>query len=128
MEIEVVVKGDDDTELGLVTEPSDSVPADWEEDESHVELESLGAAFGDADTVAHNVVHGAVAVLYEFPGEKACANAEPEQQHPHPHPVILHKVTEFLVVSLDGVGFYGWFQLLAQHLAQVPAIGRPWPH
>ncbi|XP_057973726.1 disease resistance protein RPV1-like [Malania oleifera] len=43
--------GDDDAELGATAEESDGVPANGEEDEGHVELESLGGALGGGAVV-----------------------------------------------------------------------------
>lgn len=128
VEIEVVVEGDGVAELGLVADPGDGVAADGEENEGHVELEGLGGALGGADAVAHDVVDGAVAVLDELPGEEARADAEPEGHDPHPLPVVLQKVLGLLPPPPDRVRLLRRPQVLAQHLAQVPAVRRPAPH
>lgn len=77
MEIDIVIKRDNRAKLGLTPEPSNGVPTNREKDDGHVELKSLGGAFGGGDAVAHDMEDGSMAVLNELPGEESSANGEP---------------------------------------------------
>lgn len=74
MEVDVVVEGDDDAELGSASEPCDGVSADGEEDEGHIEFQGLGGALGGGDAVPHDFEHFAVLVLNELPGKETGAD------------------------------------------------------
>lgn len=117
MEVEIVIKRDDEGELGLITEPGDGVAADGEENECHVELERLCSAFSCAHTVTHDVVHSPASVLNELPREQCEAYEEPQSQNPGSFPVVFHEVAATLVVAFHGIWFQSWFQLLTQHMA-----------
>lgn len=116
VEVEIVIERDHHAEFGLVPEPCDGVPADWEKNQSHVELGQFCTTFGNADAVAHNVEHGSLPVLVELPGEKADHGDQPHQEQPHPLPVVFQEVLGLFVVPLEGVALLGGPQFLAQHL------------
>ena len=106
----------------LASKPSDGVPANWEKNEGHVELESLGCTLSSTDTISHDMEHITILVLEELPNEEANAYTEPEEYDPYSLPIVLDKVGKPVGRSLDGVGLLGWNQLLAEQLAQLSAI------
>ncbi len=62
MKFQVVIKRDEGTELGR-SEPCESVTADGQEDESHIELHSFDGGFSDTYTVTHHNEGVLIAVL-----------------------------------------------------------------
>lgn len=89
MKVDVVVERDEEAGSGGA-QPSKSVAADGEQDEGHVELESLGSALSSGETITHNLEGRLVPILEEFPGEQASHGHRPDQHNPRPLPIIFH--------------------------------------
>lgn len=87
MEVDVVVEGYDRANPAVGAEPCHRVPADGEQNNSHIELQCLGGPFGGAEAVAHDLIRHPVAVLDELPREECDAHDEPEEDDPPAPPL-----------------------------------------
>lgn len=118
MKINVVIKRNHYSQLGLASKPSNGISTNGQENEGHVELECLGGALSGGDTVPHDIEHRPILVLNELPGKEAGADGEPQGHDPNPSPIVLHKVGKLSVPPLYGVELFGRYELLAQQLAK----------
>ena len=102
-----------------VPQPSDYVPTNRQQNESHVELQRLCGAFGGEEAITHDVEGLFVLVLYELPSEQAYHDQYPECDHPNPLPILLQIVEEFGAHSADPAPLSEALEVLAQGLACV---------
>lgn len=87
MKIDVIVEGNEEPGSSGA-KPGQHVPANGQEDEGHVELESLGGPFGGGQAIAHDLECRSVPVLVEFPSKEADHGHNPQQYDPGPLPVL----------------------------------------
>lgn len=125
VEIDIVVKWNHNPQLGPAPKPCYGVPADRQENEGHVEFGGLGGTLSRGHAVAHHMENCSVLVLNELPCEEPSTDGEPQQDDPNPLPVVLEKVPHLPIPPSDRVRILCGNQLLAQELAQNPAIRGP---
>jgi hypothetical protein len=77
VKVQVVIERHNYSKLCLRPEPSDEIPANWQEHNSHVQLGRLSTSFGSSNTIAHDLEGGIVCVFDEFPSEKASTDRQP---------------------------------------------------
>lgn len=118
MEVDVVIKGNEEAEAGI-TKPGDGIPADRQENESHIEFEGLSRALSSQQTVAHDVICCLVLVLEELPEEQPHHDSYPEGQNPDPLPVLLQVVEQLLACLPNGAPLPQTLKILAQRLARI---------
>lgn len=94
-------------------EPRQGIPADGQEDESHVELQSFCCPLGRRQAIAHDAKCRHVPVLDELPGEEASHHYCPKQQNPTSLPVLQHKASDGAANPLHCVGWSKRAQVLA---------------
>ena len=128
MKVKIIIKGNNNTKLGIVPEPSDCVSTNRQQNDGHIQLESLSSALRSANAVAHDMKRCSIPVLNKFPRKQSRTNPQPQSHDPNPLPVVLEEIFGLLVPSPQWVGLSGRFQPRAQHLAQVPAVGRAPAH
>ena len=86
MKIDVVVEGNEEPGSSGA-KPGQHVPANWQEDEGHVELQSLGRPFGGGQAITHHLEGFPVLVLVQFPSKETAHRHHPQQYDPSPLPV-----------------------------------------
>ena len=67
MKVNIVIEGNNNTKLGLVPEPSDRISTNRQQNDRHIELESLSSALRSANAVSHDMKHCSISVLNKFP-------------------------------------------------------------
>ena len=91
MKVDIVVKRYKVGKLGG-SEPSDCVSTHGQENESHVELESLSRTLGCAETITHDFEGILLRVLIELPCEQPNHDQNPQGQNPKSPPILLQIV------------------------------------
>lgn len=107
VEVDVVIEGYDMAERSG-PERRQRVPADGQQDEGHVELEGLGSALGNADTVSHHLERGSALVLLELVHEQGEVDSQPQSHEPYPLPVLVDEVHCLGQVSLQWASVPRW--------------------
>lgn len=118
VEVDIIVKGHNLSDPG-VPQPSNDVPTNGQQNESHVELQRLSRSFGRDEAITHDVESVFVHVLNELPREQADHDQDPERDHPNPLPVLFEIVEAFHAHSPDSAPVSEAVEVLAQGLACV---------